>query len=169
MERVMRHLTATLGYVVSVCAASCLAPEAAGSGTQPMASTVRVDLEDGRSFLFQEVSALGMQLDVINYSEADDPTVRKTPGRAKYPNIVLRREQTESADLWHWIESAQGGTLFRQDLTVTLVDSDGRTLTQYQALRCFPASLTVETGLRGARSRYIEQLEIATETVDLIE
>ena len=52
---------------------------------------------------FSECTGLGSSVEVVEYREGGDPgAIRKLPGRASYPDIVLRWGASDSHDLYDW-------------------------------------------------------------------
>ncbi len=75
---------------------------------------------------FAAVSGLGIEVDYIEYRVGSDPEgTRRLPGRHRFPDLVLRRGLTGSAELFAWISKVASGAPDRRNLAVTLLD-EGR-------------------------------------------
>jgi len=72
---------------------------------------------------FSEVSGLDAEQEVVNYREGSDSgTVRKLPGLATFPNIVLKRGFTKDITLWVWRKTALDGRTERRSGSIVLLD-----------------------------------------------
>lgn len=60
---------------------------------------------------FQECSAIGMSVDVVEYRNGNDKAneVRKLTGLARYPDVTLRRGVIGSLDLYQWLNDVRNG------------------------------------------------------------
>jgi phage tail-like protein len=88
--------------------------EAGGAGRPPNQRPSGQQLGDGA---FQECSGLEVEMDVQEYPEGgrNDGVIRRL-GRAKYPNLVLRRgmfmagdEPSANRQLWEWLQGVLAG------------------------------------------------------------
>ena len=74
-----------------------------------------VDLGNGETDTpeagFQECSAIGMSVDVIEYRNGNDRenNVRKLTGLARYPDVTLKRGVIGSLDLYKWLDDIRNG------------------------------------------------------------
>jgi phage tail-like protein len=66
---------------------------------------------DGPQAGFQECSAIGMSVDVVEYRNGNDKenAVRKLTGLARYPDVILRRGVIGSLDLYQWLNDIRNG------------------------------------------------------------
>ncbi|MEO5851919.1 MAG: phage tail protein [Nocardioides sp.] len=72
---------------------------------------------------FAECGGLGTETDIVEYRNGDeDITVRKLPGKAKYPQISLKRGFTDSRELWEWRKLVITGRTQRKSGTIQLLD-----------------------------------------------
>ncbi len=165
----MNRIVTMLGYLFVVGLALTANPVLSQERHLRKAVEVKVDWEDGKTFSFQEVSGLGMQVEILEFREGGDPAaVRKLPGRVNYPNVILKRGFVGGDDFWDWIKSARSGSLTRKNLLITLIDSQGATLAKFRLAQCLPSRWTVETDTPHERRIFVEQVEIATEQVDIV-
>ena len=60
---------------------------------------------------FQECSAIGMSVDVIEYRNGNDKenSVQKLTGLACYPDVTLKRGVIGSLDLYDWLNDIRNG------------------------------------------------------------
>ncbi len=60
---------------------------------------------------FQECSAIGMSVDVVEYRNGNDKenSVRKLTGLARYSDVTLKRGVIGSLDLYEWLNDIRNG------------------------------------------------------------
>jgi phage tail-like protein len=76
---------------------------------------------------FSECSGFGSSVEVIEYREGGDvASVRKLPGKASYPDIMLKWGVTDSRELYDWHLSAINGQVERKNGSVMLLDDLGQ-------------------------------------------
>ncbi|MBN2824207.1 MAG: phage tail protein [Campylobacterales bacterium] len=92
---------------------------------------------------FKEISALGMESEVIEYFEGDgiNTTVKKQPGITNYSNITFKRGIAEGTELYEWCATIndQSREVERKTVTINLLDDSGeprKTYTLYEAWPC---------------------------------
>jgi phage tail-like protein len=68
-------------------------------------------ITDGPEAGFQEVSGIGMEVEVIEYrnGNAKENHVAKLTGLSKYPNVTLKRGLIGSLSLYQWIDQIRNG------------------------------------------------------------
>jgi phage tail-like protein len=68
-------------------------------------------ITDGPEAGFQEVSGIGMEVEVIEYrnGNAKENHVTKLTGLSKYPNVTLKRGLIGSLSLYQWIDQIRNG------------------------------------------------------------
>jgi phage tail-like protein len=66
---------------------------------------------EGTQAGFQECSAIGMSVDVVEYRNGNDKenAVRKLTGLARYPDVTLKRGVIGSLDLYDWLNDIRNG------------------------------------------------------------
>ena len=74
---------------------------------------------------FSECSGLSTSVDVIEYREGGDHTVRKLPGLARVGDITLKRGVTQSHELQDWHKNILDGVLDRRNGSIVLQDNAG--------------------------------------------
>ncbi len=87
---------------------------------------------------FSEVSGLDSEVDVIDYREGGDGTIRKLPGLAKFGNITLKRGVTDSLELYQWHKKILQGVMDRRDGVITLLDDAKKPVTRWKFSNAFP-------------------------------
>jgi len=68
-------------------------------------------ITEGPEAGFQEVSGIGMEVEVIEYrnGNAKENHVTKLTGLSKYPNVTLKRGLIGSLSLYQWIDQIRNG------------------------------------------------------------
>lgn len=125
---------------------------------------------------FQECSGLEVEMDVQEYNEGgrNDGVIRRV-GRARYPNIVLKRGMFHAEngglnrDLWQWIQGVVGGErpVTRYDGIIQVMSVGDNVVATWVFERGLPArirgpELNAKTG-----EIAIEELHIAHEGLRL--
>ena len=114
---------------------------------------------------FQEVSGLDSTIDVTEYREGGDETIRKLPGRTKFSNIVMKRGTTDNSDLydWHmrWVTGNPNAE--RKNVYVILLDRQGNEKIRWHFVNAWPVKWTGPSFNAKGNDTAIETLEIAHE------
>jgi phage tail-like protein len=120
---------------------------------------------------FSECSGLTSDTNIIEYREGNEKTltVRKLPGLAKYPPIMLKRGQTKDRSLWDWRKKVTDGQTSRTDGSIVLLDEAKRRALTWHFREGWPSKLEAPA-LNGKTSEVaIETLEICHEGLELAE
>jgi len=119
---------------------------------------------------FTEVFGLGLEVDVIEYREGNDPlpTPRKLVGLVKYSNIVLKRGLTADHSLWDWARQAVQGNVQRVDVSITLLNDQRQPVVRWIARNAWVAKYEGPTLNAKAKDVAIESVEIAHEGIELV-
>lgn len=119
---------------------------------------------------FEECSAIGMHLDVIEYRNGNDRTneVRKLTGLARPEDVTLRRGIIGSLDLYEWLDDLRNGQGAARTVTIHLQTEDHSQVVQsWKLLRARIVKHT--SGPLNARGNdvAIEELTLAYERLEL--
>ncbi|MEP6922806.1 MAG: phage tail protein [bacterium] len=87
---------------------------------------------------FSEVSGLESEVDLIEYREGGDGTIRKLPGLPKFGNITLKRGVTDSLELYQWHKKILQGVMDRRDGVIILLDDAKKPVTRWKFANAFP-------------------------------
>jgi len=120
---------------------------------------------------FSECSGLTSDTNIIEYREGNEKqlTVRKLPGLAKYPPIVLKRGQSADTSLWTWRKTVTDGQTSRTSGSIVLLDESRKTALTWHFREGWPSKLEAP-GFNGKTSEVaIETLEISHEGLELAE
>jgi phage tail-like protein len=107
-----------------------------------------VDLGTGNTgpeAAFCEVIIPGISIDVTEYRTGSDKEsgVRKLPGLARYPDVILRRGIIGSLDLYNWINEVRNGAPnSSRTVTIQLLAEDRAPVLTWKLLRAWPAKFT---------------------------
>ena len=120
---------------------------------------------------FSEVSGLAVEVTPIEYREGGENslTVRKLPGLAKYPNIVLKRGFTADLSLWKWIKSVLDGNVQRAAVTITLLNDQRQPVVKWNVREAWPCKYEGPDLNAKANEVAIETLEICHEGLERVE
>ena len=124
-----------------------------------------VDVGLGDDLGFSEVDLPSGEVEVIEYREGADrvSSARKLPGRATYPNVVLRRGVAGRTDLFDWWKSVRDGDLQRRNVSVTLLDEARKPVQRWLLRNAWPTKLSYSRLSGLGNEVAIETLELAHE------
>lgn len=127
---------------------------------------------------FQECSGLEIEQDVQEYLEGgrNDAVIRRV-GRAKYPNLILKRgmffgrEGALNRDLWQWIQGVVAGVrpVRRYDGLIEVYRKADEVIARWEFDRGLPARLKGPELNARTGEVAIEELHIAHEALRLVE
>lgn len=110
--------------------------------------------------LFQECSGLTVEYDVYTHEEGGESGfVHKLRGRAKHPNLVLKRGVTHEKNLSDWFFECKDQAK-RRDVTIVLLGRDQKPIRTWTFAAAFPVKWTGPTFNAGQANAAIEQLEL---------
>ena len=128
-----------------------------------------VEIEREAHAGFQEVSGLGMSIDVIEYRNGNEPEVRKLTGRHRYPNAVLRRGVIGSLGLFQWIDDvSRGGAAAARNVGITLLDEKlAVAVVRWNLTRAWPVKYEGPHLHAGTSDVAIEELVLTYEGIEM--
>jgi phage tail-like protein len=169
MHRISRRFI-FIGALVCIALSMLPLPGAAQQARLVRDVSVRLQLDDGPTFLFQEVYGLGIEGEVVDYKEGGVPGgTHKAPGAITYPNIVLKRPLLAGDEIWQWFDAVRQGQVSRKSAVVILINGTGDTVARYRLANAWPAKWRVRTETANQRKVFVEELELATEHTTLLE
>lgn len=115
---------------------------------------------------FSEVSGLNIEYDVIDYRHGMEKawTVHKLTGLRKYSNITMKRGMLKGDnDFFKWMNAAKKDKPERRDMTVSLLDEDGKPIVSWKIKSAWPVK--VEGPSLNAKNSEVavESIEVAHE------
>lgn len=125
----------------------------------------RVEISGIDAGAFASVGGLSTEIEVIEYQDGTDLTLRKRPGRTKYSNITLKRGYIASTVLNDWIEAARAQEPgFRSTMSIVLLNADtGAEVKRYNCHECWPIKWKLSGLEEGGPAVLTEELVIAIE------
>jgi phage tail-like protein len=90
---------------------------------------------------FRDVDGGGVEIEVIEYRNGDDPVTHKRAGKVKYKNIILKRGQISDSALLGWYQGALGGTTERKSGSIVYLDREGNEVLRYNFFEAWPTRL----------------------------
>jgi phage tail-like protein len=124
---------------------------------------------------FQEVSGLGVEVNVAEYRAGNWPenSARKIYGTYKVTDVTLKRGLVGAKDLFDWVKAVregQQGDDVRRTVVITLQSEDrSTTAAQWKLTRAFPTKYTAPTLNGNGTDLAIEELTLACERIDMVE
>ena len=127
-----------------------------------------VEIDGIASAGFKSVSGLAAEVEVAEYREGADHSIRKLPARVRYPNVTLRRGLTTSSDLWNWWKTVRDGALQRRTVVITLLDDSRQPVLRWTLLEAWPVKWELSELDASKNEVAIETLELAHEGLELV-
>ena len=126
----------------------------------------KIEIEGVTQGAFAACDGLEARVDVVDFSDGDNLTARKRPGRTRFANIVLRRGMVNNTELWNWFEAVTAGQIQRKAGSVIVCGDDGSELFRYNFFEGWPCrwkSLEMRADQPGT---LVEEIEIAVESIE---
>jgi phage tail-like protein len=109
---------------------------------------------------FQECSGLSVEYETLEWPEGgENRFVHKLRGRAKYPNLVLKRGITHEKNLIQWFRECASRTK-RFPVTVEMLAGDLKPIRRFSFDMAYPVKWTGPNLNAGQNSAAVETLEI---------
>lgn len=126
---------------------------------------VEFDLETAgeADIRFREVSGLAMELEEESFNEGGENRFsHKLPGRARYPNLVLKRGLLTDTGVRTWIEDAVRNLIIAPTTVwVTLLNDEHEPLETYTVAGAWPKKWSVSDLSAESSDIVVETLELA--------
>jgi len=116
---------------------------------------------------FKEVSGIESEVEVIEYKDGDDMTVRKRPGRVKVGNLVLKRGFIADPKLREWYEKVVKGVTERKSISIIVLDRAGQEVKRYNLFEAWPCKWKAPVLDSKGDTHTVEEVEIAYERVEV--
>lgn len=112
---------------------------------------------------FREVSGLSAELEEETYNEGgENRFVQKLPGRARYPDLVLKRGLLTSSRVRRWCQDAiQNLDIRPATVWVTLLNDAHEPLQTYTVVNAWPKKWSVSDFNAESGEIVVESLELA--------
>ena len=103
----------------------------------------KVDIGGVTAGYFKGVDGINAELEVIEFQDGDDLTLRKRPGRAKFGDVTLKKGYIVTQDLQDWWRQARDGQYVRRDISIILNDNSGNAIRTWFLFGCWPKAWKV--------------------------
>lgn len=138
--------------------------------TWPMVKFSFKVMWDGAEIIFQEVTGLTSETQVIEYRGGSNPiySVVKMPGIQKFNNITLKKGIFKGdTNLWDKYNLIKMNTIKRSTIVISLLDETGKTAMNWTLTNAFPCKMTVTDMKSDANEVAVETMEVAHEGLHL--
>jgi phage tail-like protein len=100
-----------------------------------------VEFKNGIEGHFSEVTGLGMEIEVVEYTDtAVDTLTRKRPGTTKYSEMGLKRTLTKDKSFWDWTKRIRdGGMDYRTEGSIVLHNMNGDEVGRWNFVNAWPS------------------------------
>ncbi|HTW07873.1 MAG TPA: phage tail protein [Acidimicrobiales bacterium] len=139
------------------------------AGIVPVSPMFMFEVDGVEIGVFQEVSGLELHVTVKEYEEGgQNGFVHKFPGRASWPNIVMKAGITNSDALFQWVSkssgdgfAAAGNKITRCTGAITALGTNGARLRSWDIADAFPVRWSGPHFSAGSNEALQEELEVA--------
>ena len=120
-----------------------------------------VEIEKITEATFSECTGLQAEIEIFEWEEGGlNEYKHRLPGRAKYPNLVLKRG-IATKGLWDWFYGCVQGKVERHDLSVVLCGYAGVEEVRWNIADAVPVKWVGPNFKTGANEAAVETLELA--------
>ena len=129
-----------------------------------------LDVQGKITGLFQEVSGLGSENDIIEQKSAASGVVMKVPGRLKWGDITLKRGITPSMDVWQWRAEVEKGDMkaARKNGSIFMLDRDAKPLAQWDFRDGWPSKVSGPALKTDSNEFGVEEITIVHEYIERV-
>lgn len=126
-----------------------------------------VDLGDElKGILFQEVSGMDVESQVIEYRKSNTPlfSTEKMPGIVKYGNVTMKRGVfVNDNTFWDWHSQIKMNSIKKRTILIRLLDENNKMTMQWTLSNAWPTKITSTDLKSDGNEVAIDTLEIAHE------
>ena len=97
-----------------------------------------VEIQGVQAGYFKGVDGINAEIEVIEFQDGDDLTLRKRPGRSKFGDVTLKKGYIVTPDLQEWWKNARAGQYDRRDISIILHDNAGNEVRRWNLYGCWP-------------------------------
>ena len=127
-------------------------------------------LWDGKEIIFQEVTGLSSETQVIEYRGGSSKVYStiKMPGIQKFGNVTLKKGMFKGDKaLWDNYNLIKMNTFKRASITINLLDEAAAVVMTWVLLNAFPCKITVTDMKSDANEVAVETMELAHEGLSI--
>ncbi|WP_343669962.1 phage tail protein [Chitinophaga sp.] len=121
---------------------------------------------DGAELIFQEVTGLSSETQIIEYRGGSNPVYStvKMPGIQKFSNITLKKGIFKGDKaLWDKYSAIKMNTYKRSSIVISLLDEGQQVAMSWTLKNAFPSKITVTDMKSDANEVAVETMEVAHE------
>ncbi|MDP4209277.1 MAG: phage tail protein [Bacteroidota bacterium] len=126
---------------------------------------------DDAEFIFQEVSGLSSETQVIEYRGGSSPVYStvKMPGIQKFSNVTLKKGMFKGdKNLWDKYNLIKMNTYKRSSIVISLLDESQGVAMSWKLTNAFPVKITVTDMKSDGNEIAVESLELAHEGLKIV-
>ena len=97
-----------------------------------------VEIDGITTAAFSDCTGLESEVDVIEYREGGDRSIRKLVGLPRFGDITLKRGITKSAELQTWHREILNGVSDRRNVAIVLLDDERTEVVRWNVFHAFP-------------------------------
>src|SRR5262245_48437497 len=113
---------------------------------------------------FKEVDGLESKTEIIEYKEGNEARMHKRPGKTNYTNIILRRGNLQTPELWEWRKKVVQGLTERKSGSIIMLADDGTTeVGRYNFFEAWPCRWKGPAVASLGDTHTVEEIELAVE------
>ena len=127
-----------------------------------------IDLGDGKTQGFSEISGLDSEVKAIEYRHGDSSVFSpiKMPGLRSVSNVTCKKGVfTKDSIFWDWFNEAQLNITTRRTVIINLLNEKAAPMMTWTLTNAFPVKMQATDLKSDASEVAIESLEIAYETL----
>jgi phage tail-like protein len=102
-----------------------------------------VEIQGVAAGYFKGVDGISAEIEVIEFQDGDDLTLRKRPGRSKFGDVTLKKGYIVTPELQDWWTNARNGQYDRRDISIILNDNAGNEIRRWNLYGCWPKAWKV--------------------------
>ncbi len=115
---------------------------------------------------FKEISGLETEVEVIEYKDGDDQTMRKRAGKVKFKNIIMKRGQVSDDSITKWFKAVIEGKTERKSGSIIVLDREGKEIMRHNFFEAWPCRHKMPDHNSLSDTHIVEEVEFVVEKVE---
>jgi phage tail-like protein len=143
-----------------------MAGEAQSPNVWPLPKFYFKVMWDGTEMVFQEVSGLDVESQIIEYRSGNSPVFStvKMPGIKKYGNVTMKKGIfVKDNKFWDWFNEIKMNVIKRKSVVISLLDEGGKATMVWTLANAWPTKITGTDLKSDGNEVAVETIEIAHE------
>ena len=143
-----------------------MAGEAQSPNVWPLPKFYFKVMWDGTEMVFQEVSGLDVEAQIIEYRSGNSPVFStvKMPGIKKYGNVTMKKGIfVKDNKFWDWFNEIKMNVIKRKSVVISLLDEGGKATMVWTLANAWPTKITGTDLKSDGNEVAVETIEIAHE------